>query len=129
MMVKSEGVKGYKQIHFKRFSKVISHNLRLLALSRDLNLYELHTQIISDYVAKKRTLQIQKRGYALYGEQQSQDNPDPTPEGAYNIFISPEAQQQASELSAKLHVTESDIFYSALVTFAHEHKLSQPLEK
>ncbi|MDM2765702.1 hypothetical protein [Citrobacter sp. Cpo150] len=129
MSMKSDGVKGYKQIHFKRFSKVISHNLRLLAMSRDLNLYELHTQIISDYVANKRTIQIQKKDYALYGEQQIQNTPDTTPEGAYNIFISPEAQQQASELSAKLHVTESDILYSALVSFAREHKLSQPLEK
>lgn len=113
MKEQSKGVRGYKQIHLKKFSKPISHNLKMLALSREINLYELHSQIISDYVMSET------RSLA-----EPQDN-DVT--GGYNIFVDQETLKRVEELSSRLHVPESEIFYSALVTFADKHNLNQAL--
>ncbi|EJJ0671701.1 hypothetical protein C3D80_20230 [Cronobacter sakazakii] len=106
------GVKGYKQIVLKKFSKIISHNLRLLALSRDLNLYELHDQIVDDFLNDTPEALVEPQG---------------TDGHLYNVFVGPEVQQRAAALSAKLNVPESEIVYSALVTFADKLQLSQPL--
>lgn len=108
-----EGVKGYKQIHLKKFSKVISHNLRLLALSRDLPLYELHDQIITDFTENAKFV-----GLPALSDQCS-----------YNVFISPKAQERVAALSASLKIPESEIFYSALYTFAAKNNLSKPLDR
>ncbi|EIK6010616.1 hypothetical protein LKA79_004644, partial [Salmonella enterica] len=86
MSGKRDGVKGYKQIHLKRFSKTISHNLRLLALSRDLPLYELHDKIITDFIEDAEMIQ----------------QPPVIDQCGYNVFIGPKAQEQAAALSAKL---------------------------
>ncbi|AXC88514.1 hypothetical protein PZE02_003454 [Salmonella enterica subsp. enterica serovar Vitkin] len=113
MSGKRDGVKGYKQIHLKRFSKTISHNLRLLALSRDLPLYELHDKIITDFIEDAEMIQ----------------QPPVIDQCGYNVFIGPKAQEQAAALSAKLKIPESEIFYSALFAFADRYKLSEPLDK
>lgn len=112
MSGKREGVKGYKQIHLKRFSKAISHNLRLLALSRDLTLYELHDKIITDFIDKAELIK----------------QPTVSDQCGYNVFIGPKAQERAAALSAKLNIPESEIFYSALFAFADKYQLSEPLD-
>ena len=105
MKEQSKGVKGYKQIHLKKFSKTISHNLKLLALSREINLYELHSQIIADFV-KSDILPLVV--------------PQETDTVTYNVFVKQEEMDRVSELSSRLKVTESEIFFSALVNFAKE---------
>ncbi|PXW50352.1 hypothetical protein DFO55_12423 [Grimontella sp. AG753] len=112
MSGKREGVKGYKQIHLKKFSKAISHNLRLLALSRDLTLYELHDKIITDFIDDAEMIQ----------------QPNVIDQCGYNVFIGPQAQERAAALSAKLNIPESEIFYSALFAFADKYQLSEPLD-
>lgn len=112
MSGKREGVRGYKQIHLKKFSKTISHNLRLLALSRDLPLYELHDKIITDFINDAELIQ----------------QPQVEDQCSYNVFIGPTAQERAAALSAKLNIPESEIFYSALFAFADRYKLSEPLD-
>ena len=47
--------------------------------------------------------------------------------GGYNIFVDQETLKRVEELSSRLHVPESEIFYSALVTFADKHNLNQAL--
>lgn len=112
MKEQSKGVKGYKQIHLKKFSKTISHNLKLLALSREINLYELHSQIIADFV-KSDILPLVV--------------PQETDTVTYNVFVKQEEMDRVSELSNRLKVTESEIFFSALVNFAKEYNLNQEL--
>lgn len=111
MSGKREGVKGYKQVHLKKFSKAISHNLRLLALSRGLSLYELHDKIITEYIDRSEMI----------------PTPQVIDQCGYNVFIGPEAQERAAALSARLNIPESEIFYSALFAFADRYKLSEPL--
>lgn len=96
MKEQSKGVKGYKQIHLKKFSKTISHNLKLLALSREINLYELHSQIIADFV-KSDILPLVV--------------PQETDTVTYNVFVKQEEMDRVSELSSRLKVTESEIFF------------------
>ncbi|EBM1788538.1 hypothetical protein DVL38_23315 [Salmonella enterica] len=144
MSGKREGVKGYKQIHLKKFSKTISHNLRLLALSRDLPQYELHDKIITDFIEDAEMIQqppvidqsaenvssadTQELTAALSARLVIQQ-PPLVDQCGYNVFIGPEAQERAAALSAKLKIPESEIFYSALFAFADRYKLSQPLDK
>ena len=141
MSGKREGVKGYKQIHLKKFSKTISHNLRLLALSRE---YELHDKIITDFIEDAEMIQrppvidqsaenvsstdTQELAAALSARLVIQQ-PPLVDQCGYNVFIGPEAQERAAALSAKLKIPESEIFYSALFAFADRYKLSQPLDK
>ena len=108
---KLQGVRGYKQISLKRFSRTISHNLTLLALSRGQNLYELHDQIVGEFVCSEANL-IKPIVNETY---------------SYNVFIGPEAQELATSLSMKLKVTESEIIYSALVSFADKLLLNHSL--
>ncbi|EOR7867374.1 hypothetical protein FYL99_RS20085 [Escherichia coli] len=112
MKDQSKGVRGYKQIHLKKFSKTISHNLKLLALSREINLYELHGQIIAEYI-KSDILPLTV--------------PLATDKATYNVFVGQEEMKRVEELSHRLHVPESEIFFSALVNFADKHNLSQEL--
>ncbi|EDK1561885.1 hypothetical protein [Enterobacter hormaechei] len=112
MRDQSKGVRGYKQIHLKKFSRTISHNLKLLALSREINLYELHGQIIAEYI-NGDTLPL--------AEPQAND------QASYNVFVGQEALKRVEELSSRLDVPESEIFFSALVNYADKYNLSQEL--
>lgn len=112
MSDKADGVRGYKQISLKKFSKTISHNLRLLALSRGLNLYELHDQIVDDYT-KQTPSELVK--------------PEQTDKCHYNVFLGQAVQEQVSALADILKVPESEIIYSALITYADKLELNVPL--
>lgn len=103
-------VKDFKKVTLKRFRRTISDNLKLLAMSRDLKLYELHDRIISE------TLQTGDIKFTQPGKDDTY---------LYNVFIGPEAQLITSSLAATLKKPESDIIYSALVAYADKLKLNE----
>ncbi|MCL6336321.1 hypothetical protein EXT65_21245 [Pectobacterium carotovorum subsp. carotovorum] len=109
-----EGVRGYKQISLKKFSKAISHNLKLLALSRDLNLYELQNQIVAEFISDMNKLD-------------QLVTPALADKSHYNVFLGIEVHKLTSALSEQLKVPESEIVYSALVSYADRLALSEPL--
>lgn len=119
----AEGVRGYKQISLKKFGKAISHNLKLLALSRDQNQYELQNQIVADFlVSPKITAQLIK---AKASDQLIR--PELADKNHYNVFLRPEVYQLTCALSERFSVPESEIVYTALVAYADELALSKPL--
>lgn len=117
-----DGVRGYKQISLKKFSRAISHNLKLLALSRDLNLYELQNQIVEEFITvqgDQLEAFIKTHGQLI--------KPELIDKNHYNVFLEPKVSKLTSTLSEQLKVSESEIVYSALVTYADKLELSKPL--
>ncbi|WP_303745449.1 hypothetical protein [Enterobacter hormaechei] len=119
----TEGVRGYKQISLKKFGKAISHNLKLLALSRDLNQYELQNQIVEDFLYNPQTTEQLIRAKAT----DQMIRPELADKNHYNVFLRPDVYQLTSAMSERLKVPESEIVYAALVVYADKLELSKPL--
>lgn len=119
----TEGVRGYKQISLKKFGKAMSHNLKLLALSRDLNQYELQNQIVADFLNNPKTTE------ELIKTKSSDQiiRPELADKNHYNVFLRPEVYQLTCALSERFRVPESEIVYAALVVYADKFALSKPL--
>lgn len=101
-----------KKTALKRFNKTIAHNLRLLALSREQTLYQLQNQIVRDYV--------NRRSRKILGEK-----PAPNDTYSYNVFIEPEVQEKASLIAERSNLTPTEIIFTALMAYAHQHNLDK----
>lgn len=112
MIEANTGVKTMKKTALKRFNKVIAHNLRLLALSRQQTLYQLQNQIVSDYV-NRRSRKI------------SCEKPAPNDAYSYNVFIEPDVQEKASLMAERSNLTPTEIIFTALMTYAYQHNLDK----
>ena len=117
MIEANSGVKSMKKTALKRFNKTIAHNLRLVALSREQSLYQLQNQIVSDYLQSRRSRKI------------SCEKPAPNDTYSYNVFIEPEVQAKALEMAERSHVTPTEVIFTALMAYAHQHNLDRSFKE
>ncbi|UIN19268.1 hypothetical protein [Yersinia ruckeri] len=112
---KTNNVRMMKHVTLERLSKVIANNLKLLAKSRNLSLYELQNQIVEAFLLKHAETEIRY-------EPSIHDD-----KNRYNVFVSNSVFAQIQSRGVKDQKSNAEIAYNAIICYARANGLNNKL--
>ncbi|WP_152495202.1 hypothetical protein [Dickeya sp. NCPPB 3274] len=98
-------------VTLENFSPCVARNMRLLARSRNMALYELQNNVIGDFLAENSS---EKIDYEVSCS---------TEKNRYNAFVDDHVLTMIRHRSSMDRRTNADVVLAALVSFARRHGL------
>ncbi|CNF98486.1 hypothetical protein [Yersinia enterocolitica] len=111
----TNNVRMMKHVTLERLSKVIANNLKLLAKSRNLSLYELQNQIVEAFLLKHAETEIR------YVPSTHDDK------NRYNVFVSNSVFTQILNRGIEAQKSNAEIVYNAIICYARVNGLNNKL--
>ncbi|MDE9487511.1 hypothetical protein [Xenorhabdus bovienii] len=111
----TNNVQMMKHVTLERLSKVIANNLKLLAKSRSLPLYELQNQIVKAFLLKHAETKIR------YVPSTHDDK------NRYNVFVSDSVFAQIQNRGIEDQKSNAQIVYNAIIFYARVNGLNNKL--